>query len=176
MSIEIKNNLDSQEQKINNPKKTEQETQKAVENVKKWIDKAKEARNMWNIETQVWPILERFWVSEKDVNKVVNILSKSWESFKNNFIKKINLFWKSGNKDFIIKEINRLVWNKEDSQNKTEIDKNKIEIDKNKTERKALTKGFLNFWNNKSNFFQKKIWLLIYLVYNSKQERRFLSK
>ena len=169
MSIETKNNLDSQEQKINKPKKTEQETQKAVENVKKWIDKAKEARNMWNIETQVWPILERFWVSEKDVNKVVNILSKSWESFKNNFIKKINLFWKSGNKDFIIKEINRLVWNKEDNQNKTEIDKNK-------TERKALTKGFFNFWKNKSNFFQKKIWLLIYLVYNSKQERRFLSK
>ena len=125
MSIETKNNLDSQEQKINKPKKTEQETQKAVENVKKWIDKAKEARNMWNIETQVWPILERFWVSEKDVNKVVNILSKSWESFKNNFIKKINLFWKSGNKDFIIKEINRLVWNKEDSQNKTEINQNK---------------------------------------------------
>ena len=125
MSIETKNNLDSQEQKINKPKKTEQETQKAVENVKKWIDKAKEARNMWNIETQVWPILERFWISEKDVNKVVNILSKSWESFKNNFIKKINLFWKSGNKDFIIKEINRLVWNKEDSQNKTEINQNK---------------------------------------------------
>ena len=125
MSIETKNNLDSQEQKINKPKKTEQETQKAVENVKKWIDKAKEARNMWNIETQVWPILERFWISEKDVNKVVNILSKSWESFKNNFIKKINLFWKSGNKDFIIKEINRLVWNKEDNQNKTEINQNK---------------------------------------------------
>ncbi len=133
MSIETKNNLDSQEQKINKPKKTEQETQKAVENVKKWIDKAKEARNMWNIETQVWPILERFWISEKDVNKVVNILSKSWESFKNNFIKKINLFWKSGNKDFIIKEINRLVWNKEDSQNKTEINQNKTEINQNKT-------------------------------------------
>ena len=176
MWIEKQNSNESSEKQINKPKRTEQETQKAVENVKKWIDKAKEARNMWNIETQVWPILERFWVSEKDVNKVVNILSKSWESFKNNFIKKINLFWKSGNKDFIIKEINRLVWNKEDNQNKTEIDKNEIEIDKNKTERKALTKGFFNFWKNKSNFFQKKIWLLIYLVYNSKQERRFLSK
>ncbi len=176
MSIETKNNLDSQEQKINKPKKTEQETQKAVDDVKQNISKAKEAHKSGDIETQVWPILEKFWISERDVNKVVNILSKSWESFRNNFIKKINLFWKSGNKDFIIKEINRLVWNKEDSQNKTEIDKNEIEIDKNKTERKALTKGFFNFWKNKSNFFQKKIWLLIYLVYNSKQERRFLSK
>ncbi|MBB1564411.1 hypothetical protein HG430_000010 [Candidatus Gracilibacteria bacterium] len=134
MSIETKNNLDSQEQKINKPKKTEQETQKAVENVKKGIDKAKEARNMGNIETQVGPILERFGISEKDVNKVVNILSKSGESFKNNFIKKINLFGKSGNKDFIIKEINRLVGNKEDSQNKTEINQNKTEINQNKTE------------------------------------------
>ena len=46
MWVEKQNSNESSEKQINNPKKTEQETQKAVENVKKWIDKAKEARNV----------------------------------------------------------------------------------------------------------------------------------
>ena len=160
MSIETKNNLDSQEQKINKPKKTEQETQKAVENVKKWIDKAKEARNMWNIETQVWPILERFWVSEKRVDVIVNRLSKLNDKSREVLINQI----KSWNKDLVNKIVDRLA--PEGNINK--------EINQNKTEIKALIKGFFNFWKNKLNFFQKKIWQLQKYYYNTKQVRENL--
>lgn len=160
MSIETKNNLDSQEQKINKPKKTEQETQKAVENVKKWIDKAKEARNMWNIETQVWPILEKFWISEKRVDTIINRLSKLNDKSREALINQI----KSWNKDLAIKIIDRLA--PEGNVNK--------EINQNKTEIKALIKGFFNFWKNKSNFFQKKIWQLQKYYYNTKQVRENL--
>lgn len=146
MSIETKSNIDSQEQNVNKSKKTEQETQKAVENVKKWIDKAKEARNVWNIETQVWLILEKFWVSEKRVDVIVNRLSKLNDKSREALINQI----KSWNKDLAIKIIDRLA--PEGNVNK--------EINQNKTEIKALIKGFFNFWKNKSNFFQKKIWQL----------------
>ena len=162
MSIETKSNIDSQEQNVNKSKKTEQETQKAVENVKQNISKAKEAHKSGDIETQVWPILEKFWISEKRVDTIINRLSKLNDKSREALINQI----KSWNKDLAIKIIDRLA--PEGNVNK--------EINQNKTEIKALIKGFFNFWKNKSNFFQKKIWLLIYLVYNSKQERRFLSK
>lgn len=155
MSIETKSNIDSQEQNVNKSKKTEQETQKAVENVKKWIDKAKEARNVWNIETQVWPILEKFWISEKRVDTIINRLSKLNDKSREALINQI----KSWNKDLAIKIIDRLA--PEGNVNK--------EINQNKTEIKALTKGFFNFWKNKSNFFQKKIWQLQKYYYNTKQ-------
>ena len=160
MWVEKQNSNESSEKQINKPKKTEQETQKAVENVKKWIDKAKEARNVWNIETQVWLILEKFWVSEKRVDVIVNRLSKLNDKSREALINQI----KSWNKDLAIKIIDRLA--PEGNVNK--------EINQNKTEIKALIKGFFNFWKNKSNFFQKKIWQLQKYYYNTKQVRENL--
>ena len=76
MWIEKQNSNESSEKQINKPKRTEQETQKAVDDVKQNISKAKEAHKSGDIETQVWPILEKFWISEKRVDTIINRLSK----------------------------------------------------------------------------------------------------
>ena len=146
MWIEKQNSNESSEKQINKPKRTEQETQKAVENVKQNISKAKEAHKSGDIEAQVWPILEKFWVSEKRVDVIVNRLSKLNDKSREVLINQI----KSWNKDLVNKIVDRLA--PEGNINK--------EINQNKTEIKALIKGFFNFWKNKSNFFQKKIWQL----------------
>ena len=160
MWVEKQNSNESSEKQINKPKKTEQETQKAVENVKQNISKAKEAHKSGDIETQVWPILEKFWISEKRVDTIINRLSKLNDKSREALINQI----KSWNKDLAIKIIDRLA--PEGNVNK--------EINQNKTEIKALIKGFFNFWKNKSNFFQKKIWQLQKYYYNTKQVRENL--
>ncbi|ATU05160.1 hypothetical protein BKN14_01745 [Candidatus Gracilibacteria bacterium HOT-871] len=160
MGVEKQNSNESSEKQINKPKKTEQETQKAVENVKQNISKAKEAHKSGDIETQVGPILEKFGISEKRVDTIINRLSKLNDKSREALINQI----KSGNKDLAIKIIDRLA--PEGNVNK--------EINQNKTEIKALIKGFFNFGKNKSNFFQKKIGQLQKYYYNTKQVRENL--
>ena len=155
MWIEKQNSNESSEKQINKPKRTEQETQKAVDDVKQNISKAKEAHKSGDIETQVWPILEKFWISEKRVDTIINRLSKLNDKSREALINQI----KSWNKDLVNKIVDRLA--PEGNINK--------EINQNKTEIKALIKGFFNFWKNKSNFFQKKIWQLQKYYYNTKQ-------
>ncbi len=138
MWVEKQNSNESSEKQINKPKKTEQETQKAVENVKQNISKAKEAHKSGDIETQVWPILEKFWISEKRVDVIVNRLSKLNDKSREALINQI----KSWNKDLAIKIIDRLApegnVNKEINQNKTEINDNNAKIQQVKTEEKQV--------------------------------------
>ena len=125
MWIEKQNSNESSEKQINKPKRTEQETQKAVDDVKQNISKAKEAHKSGDIEAQVWPILEKFWVSEKRVDVIVNRLSKLNDKSREVLINQI----KSWNKDLVNKIVDRLApegnINKEINQNKTEINQNK---------------------------------------------------
>ena len=127
MWIEKQNSNESSEKQINKPKRTEQETQKAVDDVKQNISKAKEAHKSGDIEAQVWPILEKFWVSEKRVDVIVNRLSKLNDKSREVLINQI----KSWNKDLVNKIVDRLApegnINKEINQNKTEINQNKTE-------------------------------------------------
>ena len=138
MWVEKQNSNESSEKQINKPKKTEQETQKAVENVKQNISKAKEAHKSGDIETQVWPILEKFWISEKRVDTIINRLSKLNDKSREVLINQI----KSWNKDLAIKIIDRLApegnVNKEINQNKTEINDNNAKIQQVKTEEKQV--------------------------------------
>ena len=138
MWVEKQNSNESSEKQINKPKKTEQETQKAVENVKQNISKAKEAHKSGDIETQVWPILEKFWISEKRVDTIINRLSKLNDKSREALINQI----KSWNKDLAIKIIDRLApegnVNKEINQNKTEINDNNAKIQQVKTEEKQV--------------------------------------
>lgn len=142
MSIETKSNIDSQEQNVNKSKKTEQETQKAVDDVKQNISKAKEAHKSGDIEAQVWPILEKFWISEKRVDTIINRLSKLNDKSREALINQI----KSWNKDLAIKIIDRLA--PEGNVNK--------EINQNKTERKSHNKGLFYVLRNKVKLFSKK--------------------
>ena len=125
MWIEKQNSNESSEKQINKPKRTEQETQKAVDDVKQNISKAKEAHKSGDIETQVWPILEKFWISEKRVDTIINRLSKLNDKSREALINQI----KSWNKDLVNKIVDRLApegnINKEINQNKTEINQNK---------------------------------------------------
>ena len=138
MWVEKQNSNESSEKQINKPKKTEQETQKAVDNVKQNISKAKEAHKSGDIETQVWPILEKFWISEKRVDTIINRLSKLNDKSREALINQI----KSWNKDLAIKIIDRLApegnVNKEINQNKTEINDNNAKIQQVKTEEKQV--------------------------------------
>ena len=139
MWIESKNVIDIPETKVNKP--SEQDTKKAVENVKQNISRAKEAHKAWDIEAQVWPILEKFWVNSNQIDKIVSSLSKMSDSKRKNFIESIKFAGEVWDKWLIDSELKDILNIKEtknilekNAKNKAEINQNKAEINQNKTE------------------------------------------
>ena len=139
MSIENWKNIE--QASLAKVEKSEEQVKAEVSQVKKSIDKAKEANRAWDIETQVWPILERFWISEKEVDAVVNKISKRWDKQAEGFIKSLKALWVANKGDAIKWIVNRITWaqrlNKkiEDTQsNIKETQENKNNIQENKKE------------------------------------------
>ncbi|ATU05158.1 hypothetical protein BKN14_01735 [Candidatus Gracilibacteria bacterium HOT-871] len=139
MGIESKNVIDIPETKVNKP--SEQDTKKAVENVKQNISRAKEAHKAGDIEAQVGPILEKFGVNSNQIDKIVSSLSKMSDSKRKNFIESIKFAGEVGDKGLIDSELKDILNIKEtknilekNAKNKAEINQNKTEINQNKTE------------------------------------------
>ncbi|MBF0914138.1 hypothetical protein HXK64_04310 [Candidatus Gracilibacteria bacterium] len=139
MGIESKNVIDIPETKVNKP--SEQDTKKAVENVKQNISRAKEAHKAGDIEAQVGPILEKFGVNSNQIDKIVSSLSKMSDSKRKNFIESIKFAGEVGDKGLIDSELKDILNIKEtknilekNAKNKAEINQNKAEINQNKTE------------------------------------------
>lgn len=110
MSIENWKNIE--QVSLAKVEKSEEQVKAEVSQVKKSIDKAKEANRAWDIETQVWPILERFWISEKQIDSVVDKLSKLDANSLQNFVKRLIWYWKLNKPELILKLIIAFEWEK----------------------------------------------------------------
>lgn len=132
MSIENWKNIE--QASLAKVEKSEEQVKAEVSQVKKWIDKAKEANRAWDIETQVWPILERFWISEKQIDSVVDKLSKLDTNSLQNFVKRLIWYWKLNKPELILKLINSLWVRESNKLNEEKIQENKNNIQENKKE------------------------------------------
>ena len=130
MSIENWKNIE--QASLAKVEKSEEQVKAEVSQVKKSIDKAKEANRAWDIETQVWPILERFWISEKQIDSVVDKLSKLDTNSLQNFVKRLIWYWKLNKPELILKLINSLWVRESNKLNKNNIQENKNNIQENK--------------------------------------------
>ena len=132
MSIENWKNIE--QASLAKVEKSEEQVKAEVSQVKKSIDKAKEANRAWDIETQVWPILERFWISEKQIDSVVDKLSKLDTNSLQNFVKRLIWYWKLNKPELILKLINSLWVRESNKLNEEKIQENKNNIQENKKE------------------------------------------
>ena len=132
MSIENWKNIE--QASLAKVEKSEEQVKAEVSQVKKSIDKAKEANRAWDIETQVWPILERFWISEKQIDSVVDKLSKLDANSLQNFVKRLIWYWKLNKPELILKLINSLWVRESNKLNEEKIQENKNNIQENKKE------------------------------------------
>ena len=130
MSIENWKNIE--QASLAKVEKSEEQVKAEVSQVKKSIDKAKEANRAWDIETQVWPILERFWISEKQIDSVVDKLSKLDTNSLQNFVKRLIWYWKLNKPELILKLINSLWVRESNKLNKNNIQENKNNIQEDK--------------------------------------------
>ena len=130
MSIENWKNIE--QVSLAKVEKSEEQVKAEVSQVKKSIDKAKEANRAWDIETQVWPILERFWISEKQIDSVVDKLSKLDANSLQNFVKRLIWYWKLNKPELILKLINSLWVRESNKLNEEKIQENKNNIQENK--------------------------------------------
>ena len=144
MSIENWKNIE--QASLAKVEKSEEQVKAEVSQVKKWIDKAKEANKAWDIETQVWPILERFWISEKQIDSVVDKLSKLDTNSLQNFVKRLIWYWKLNKPELILKLINSLWVRESNKLNEEKIQENKNNIQENKN----------NIQENKNNIQENK--------------------
>jgi len=144
MSIENWKNIE--QVSLAKVEKSEEQVKAEVSQVKKSIDKAKEANRAWDIETQVWPILERFWISEKQIDSVVDKLSKLDANSLQNFVKRLIWYWKLNKPELILKLINSLWVRESNKLNEEKIQENKNNIQENKN----------NIQENKNNIQENK--------------------
>ena len=139
MSIENWKNIE--QASLAKVEKSEEQVKAEVSQVKKWIDKAKEANKAWDIETQVWPILERFWISEKQIDSVVDKLSKLDTNSLQNFVKRLIWYWKLNKPELILKLINSLWVRESNKLNEEKIQENKKESLENNQNTQKLDKN-----------------------------------
>ena len=139
MSIENWKNIE--QASLAKVEKSEEQVKAEVSQVKKSIDKAKEANRAWDIETQVWPILERFWISEKQIDSVVDKLSKLDTNSLQNFVKRLIWYWKLNKPELILKLINSLWVRESNKLNKNNIQENKKESLENNQNTQKLDKN-----------------------------------
>ena len=161
MSIENWKNIE--QASLAKVEKSEEQVKAEVSQVKKSIDKAKEANRAWDIETQVWPILERFWISEKQIDSVVDKLSKLDTNSLQNFVKRLIWYGKLNTPELLLKRITRL-WVR--ASNK--LNKNTREYETNTREYETNTREYEWFIQNFSelrNLSEKFRWKPEYKAY-----------